>query len=652
MCGFAGFLTHSPNFSSPKAILGAMGDAIYTRGPDSQGQFFDSANGIGLSFRRLSILDLSEAGSQPMQSISGRYVITFNGEIYNYLDLRKEIEIESSSPINWNGHSDTETLLACIELYGFEETLRKCKGMFSIALWDKKQAILSLARDRFGEKPLYYGWTKKSLVFGSELKALKKFPGFEGRINKNVIPLYMKFNYIPAPHSIYKDCYKLMPSELIRFKIKENSCVKIEQKNFWSIQSVVESSQANQITSNEEAKHLIKSSLESSVKSQMLSDVPLGGFLSGGVDSSLITAMMQKNSMKKIQTFTAKFESSSLDESKMAKDIADYLGLENIVTTVSDAEAMTVIKNLSKIYDEPFADSSQIPTTLISALAKKHLTVALSGDAGDEVFGGYNRYKWGPYIWDKTKNLSPTKRRLLSKSFNIINSRQMHSIENILSKILPRRLKISLINEKVKKINSITSNANSPQEVYKLLTENNLGNAICTSKNDNDILSDLRLKDSDLGLDIAHQMMLNDTLTYLPDDILCKVDRASMSVSLETRIPFLDHELFALAWRLPLEMKVDGRNGKLILKRILSDFVPEKLFNRPKAGFAVPIAAWLRGPLRSWAESLLDEKLINEDGFFNFCEVMNMWNKHVSGSQDMSNELWSILMFQAWRLDQ
>jgi len=652
MCGFAGFLTDSPSFSSPESVLSAMGDAIHSRGPDSQGQFFDLKTGIGLSFKRLSILDLSEAGSQPMESISGRYVMTFNGEIYNHLDLREEIEEKSFSKINWNGRSDTETLLALIELYGLEETLKKCKGMFAIALWDKKEEILTLARDRFGEKPLYYGWVNKSLIFGSQIKAFKKFPSFEGKIDKKIIPIYMKFNYIPSPLCIYKDCYKLMPADLIRFKIKNSSCIKIEQKKFWSMQSIIKSSIANPVTSYQEAKHLVKSSLESSVKSQMLSDVPLGSFLSGGIDSSLITALMQKNSMKKIQTFTAKFENSSLDESEMAKNVADHLGSHNEITTVSDAEAMDVIKNLTKIYDEPFADSSQIPTTLISSIAKKHVTVALSGDAGDEVFGGYNRYKWGPYIWHKIKNLSPTSRKLLIRSLSLLNSSQINFLENIASRIAPKKLKISLINEKLKKINLIASKANSSQDVYRLLTENDLGEALCISGNDSNAFKDLRLDSSDLLLDITHQMMMNDTLTYLPDDILCKVDRASMSVSLETRIPFLDHELFALAWRLPLEMKVNEQNGKYILKQILADFVPEKLFNRPKAGFAVPVAEWLRGPLRNWAESLLDEKIINEDGFFDFREVINMWNQHISGNRDMTNELWSILMFQAWRLDQ
>ena len=383
----------------------------------------------------------------------------------------------------------------------------------------------------------------------------------------------------------------------------------------------------------------------------MLSDVPLGAFLSGGIDSSLITALMQKNSMDKIQTFTASFESSSLDESRMAKNISDYLGTDNIVATVSDKEALEVIKNLSKIYDEPFADSSQIPTTLISLIAKKHVTVALSGDAGDEVFGGYNRYKWGPYIWNKVINYSPIKRKLLLKALNILNSNQMHYLENVVNSVAPKRLRVSLINEKIKKIQLIVNYAKSSDDLYKLLTENHINPDLYISDRAYDSYYDTRL-DHQLELDTAHQMMVNDTLTYLPDDILCKVDRASMSVSLETRIPFLNHELFALAWRLPLEMKVNKGDGKFILKNILGNYVPTRLFDRPKAGFAVPIAQWLRGPLKDWAESLLDEQRIKNDGYFNFKEVMNIWNLHLSGSQDMTNELWGILMFQAWRLDE
>lgn len=651
MCGFAGFLTQSPDFSSPEGVLNNMGHAIKSRGPDSKGQFFDSDNGIGLSFRRLAILDLSEAGSQPMRSSSGRYIICFNGEIYNHQNLRREIENKSPYQIKWNGHSDTETLLASIELFGFEQTLKKCVGMFAIVLWDKKEKVISLARDRFGEKPLYYCWTNKSLIFGSELKALKAFPAFKSVIDRRVIPLFMKFNYVPAPFCIYKDCYKLMPAEINRFKIENNTCIKLEQKNFWSAESIIKSSQANLVTSFEEAKDLIETSLEKSVKSQMLTDVPLGAFLSGGIDSSLITALMQKNSMDKIQTFTASFESSSLDESRMAKNISDYLGTDNIVATVSDKEALEVIKNLSKIYDEPFADSSQIPTTLISLIAKKHVTVALSGDAGDEVFGGYNRYKWGPYIWNKVINYSPIKRKLLLKALNILNSNQMHYLENVVNSVAPKRLRVSLINEKIKKIQLIVNYAKSSDDLYKLLTENHINPDLYISDRAYDSYYDTRL-DHQLELDTAHQMMVNDTLTYLPDDILCKVDRASMSVSLETRIPFLNHELFALAWRLPLEMKVNKGDGKFILKNILGNYVPTRLFDRPKAGFAVPIAQWLRGPLKDWAESLLDEQRIKNDGYFNFKEVMNIWNLHLSGSQDMTNELWGILMFQAWRLDE
>jgi asparagine synthase (glutamine-hydrolysing) len=652
MCGFAGFLTPSPNFSSPEGVLRNMGAAIRSRGPDSKGQFFDLDNGIGLSFRRLAILDISEAGSQPMRSISGRFIICFNGEIYNHQEIRKEIEHKSLYQIIWNGHSDTETLLASIELFGFEETLKKCTGMFAIALWDKKEKVLSFARDRFGEKPLYYGWAKKSLIFGSELKALKSFPGFESAIDKRVIPLFTKFNYIPAPFSIYKDCYKLMPAEIIRYKIENNSCTKLEQKSFWTAESIIKSSQANPVSCFEEAKDLIETSLEKSVKSQMLSDVPLGAFLSGGIDSSLITALMQKNSMEKIQTFTAKFESASLDESKMAKNVADYIGSDNIVATVSDKEALEVIQTLSKIYDEPFADSSQIPTTLISSIAKKNVSVALSGDAGDEVFGGYNRYRWGPYIWNKVINYSPVKRKLLLKSLHVLNSNQMHHLENIVNSVLPTSLKISLLNEKVKKIQLIANHAKSSDDVYKLLTENRINSDLYISDRDDVSYNDIRLDNQHVELDIAHKMMMNDTLTYLPDDILCKVDRASMSVSLETRIPFLNHELFALAWRLPIEMKVKQGDGKFILKEILGNYVPTRLFNRPKAGFAVPLAQWLRGPLRDWAESLLDEQRINDDGYFNFKELMNIWNLHLSGSKDMTNELWSVLMFQAWRLDE
>jgi asparagine synthase (glutamine-hydrolysing) len=652
MCGFAGFLTQSSNMSSPEGILRNMGNAIRSRGPDSKGQFFDPYEGIGLSFRRLAILDLSDAGSQPMRSDSGRYMICFNGEIYNHKDIRKEIENRFPSQISWNGHSDTETLLASIELFGLEETLKKCSGMFAIALWDKKEKFLSLARDRFGEKPLYYGWTKESLIFGSELKALKVFPSFERIIDQKVIPLFMKFNYIPAPFCIYKDCHKLMPAEIIRFKIENNCCTKVGQKYFWSAESIIKSSQSNPITCFEEATNLIESSLEQSVKSQMLSDVSLGAFLSGGIDSSLITALMQKNSMEKIQTFTAKFENSSLDESKMAQSIADYLGSDNIIATVSDKEALEVIKNLSNIYDEPFADSSQIPTTLISSIAKKNVTVALSGDAGDEVFGGYNRYRWGPYIWNKLNNYSSIKSKLLLNSLNVLNSNQMDGLEKIFNSIAPRSLKISLLNEKVKKIKLIANHAESADHLYKLLTENQINEDLYIPNRDHDSYNDIRLDNLQVDLDIANQMMMNDTLTYLPDDILCKIDRASMSVSLETRIPFLNHDLFALAWRLPIEMKVNKSHGKFILKNILSNYVPKKLFDRPKAGFAVPVSQWLRGPLKDWAESLLDEKRIKNDGYFNFQEVMNIWNLHISGSKDMTNELWSILMFQAWLLNE
>jgi asparagine synthase (glutamine-hydrolysing) len=643
MCGITGFTGARDGMQD---IIASMHGAIAHRGPDSTGSWVDEINGIALGHQRLAIQDLSDAGHQPMRSPSNRFVIIFNGEIYNHFDLRDSLERCSSSPISWNGHSDTETLATSIDLIGIQETLFLLKGMFALAVWDAQSNILTLARDRIGEKPLFYGFSNSNLVFGSELKAIKKFPDFNSEISKEALVSFFKYNYIPAPASIYEDIYKLLPGHFIQFNIKDGVNQLQKSEPYWSYSKVLQLAQSTQFTKVKEAHESLEKSLESAVNSQVISDVPLGAFLSGGVDSSLVVALMQKNSMNPTKTFTIGFKDSDHNEAPYAKAVANHLKTDHQELILDESDAMNAILRMPEIYDEPFADSSQIPTYLVSKMTREHVTVALSGDGGDELFGGYNRYTHTPGIWAKLKLIPFPLRKILGKSLLSLSTESYDSLEKIFTKSSIPQFggKIHKMGDRMQRVNSLQELCvdlstiwSHPNSLVKGMEENRHKNFSASSH----------------GLDFVSsevsQMMALDALTYLPDDILCKVDRAAMAVSLETRVPMLDLDVIESAARIPLQMKIHGQTGKIPLRAILSKYVPDHLINRPKAGFSIPIGDWLRnGPLRNWAESLLDESTIQKRGLLNFEPIQEMWLEHLSGKQDWTPKLWGILMFQAW----
>ncbi len=635
MCGIAGYVGETVN---PEKCLTEMAEVLNHRGPDDSGIWFDKEKSIGFAHARLSILDLSYAGHQPMHSISKNNTIVFNGEIYNHKDLRSELE--SITKRDWAGHSDTETLLAAIEEWGFEETLTKVKGMFSIALWDKNSSNLSLACDRIGEKPLYYGWVNEQFVFASELKALKKFPEFTNQIDRSSLALFLRFNSIPAPHSIYEDIFKLEPGQIIKFNTKSK---RITKQNFWSIEEVLKKENLNQFSGTQsEAVIQLESILSSAVSSQMQSDVPLGAFLSGGIDSSTIVALMKSISDSQINTFTIGFNSKDFDEAKHAGMVAKYLGTNHFEKYVTEQDALNVIPRLPHIYDEPFADSSQIPTFLVSQFAKQKVTVALSGDAGDELFGGYNRYVVTKKMFSKILKSPALIRKLLSKTIFSVSEEKWN---NLLGWFMSRQY--SEIGHKLHKAANVLSSETIRDLHFKLVSQiQNPSDWLINSKeyktkfnDDNELFVDL---------DSIEKMMAYDLITYLPTDILTKVDRAAMAVSLETRVPFLDPDVIKFSASLPMEFKIRNGVSKWLLREVLYKHVPKNLVERPKMGFAVPLADWLRGPLNDWAESLLDENRLHQEGFFNVEFVRSKWLEHKSGKQNWHHQLWNVLMFQAW----
>jgi len=657
MCGITGFIKRS---GSAEEVLNravrAMAAQLTHRGPDGSGSWADPKAGVALGHRRLSIIDLSAAGHQPMVSASGRYVLAFNGEIYNYLELRSALMNDGVAPA-WRGHSDTETLLAGIERWGAETTLKKLTGMFAFAVWDTHELSLTLARDRIGEKPLYYGWTgrgeARAFVFGSELKALKAYSGFDSVVSREALAQYLRFTYVPAPFSIYQNIFKLEPGCFLNIKgappfdapsapLKVGEQYKsIELQRWWSLTDTVKHGQSMPISSDQDAIDRLEDRLSTAVKSQLISDVPLGAFLSGGIDSSTIVALMQRQSSHVVRTFTIGFDEAGFDESPYARAVAEHLGTDHHEMRVSAQMARDVIPQLPQIYDEPFADSSQIPTHLICKLARQHVTVALSGDAGDELFGGYNRYFWGRRIWSWLAWMPFPLRKLLGKTICSIPAEGLDHLSGVAG--LPR------LGDRAHKLAARLSSVRSMDDLYwNLVTEwqdpaavvKGVGSVARSPWESNEALSP--------GLNSVERMMFRDVLTYLPDDILCKVDRAAMACSLETRVPFLDHGVIELAWRMPLIMKVRDNTSKWALRQVLYKHVPKELIERPKAGFAIPIGQWLRGPLRDWAENLLGETRLYQEGYLHPEPIRKAWREHLSGRHDHTPKIWSILMFQAW----
>lgn len=642
MCGITGFIpAEKLSKQSINTIVLKMTNQIASRGPDSFGSWVDDHARIGFGHRRLAILDLSNAGHQPMESSCGRYILTFNGEIYNHLDIRKSLESKSHF-FKWNGLSDTETLLKLIEAYGPEKALNELNGMFAFGLWDKKNNQLFLARDRIGEKPLYFGWVNNSFVFASELKAIKAYPGFENPINSSALAKFMQLKYVPTPFSIYENIYKLEPGKYINVSLNNFQTKDIVSKTYWSLDDEIKNSKRYLLSSSQNTLKQFHNLLSSSINSQMISDVPLGAFLSGGIDSSLIVSLMQELSPHPIKSFTIGFNEDEFNEADYAKKVAAHIGTDHHELIVTPELAMDCIPLLPNIYDEPFADSSQIPTYLLSRFAKNHVSVVLSGDGGDELFAGYNRYLWAPQIWKKISKAPNLIQKILINLGSRFSSRQWNS--------LLKYMDVDQPGEKIYKVCNALKNSESFNLFFlNLIAEQNpYENLLINSSSTQNLFHDTPLLDNKVNLSNLENMMRIDSLNYLPDDILCKVDRAAMSVGLETRVPFLDKNLISFAWRLSSENKIYNGQGKYILRQLLRQYVPSHLIERPKTGFGVPIGFWLRGPLRGWAEELLDFNNIKNSGHFNPIIVKQIMDEHTSGKKDWSSCLWSILMFQSW----
>ncbi|MBS0292101.1 MAG: asparagine synthase (glutamine-hydrolyzing) [Proteobacteria bacterium] len=650
MCGFVGYLGGIP-WQRPEVVhltLHGMAQAIIHRGPDAYGDWHDAGAGIALAHRRLSILELSAAGAQPMQSACGRYVIAFNGEIYNHLDLRRDL----GDGVAWRGHSDTETLLAGFSAWGIRATVERCIGMFAFAVWDKAERLLTLGRDRLGEKPLYYGWQGQgqgrgqaaSFVFGSDLAALKAHPAFAAAINRDALALYMRHNAIAAPHSIYQGIHKLPPAHLLTVSLAQREPALVQ---YWSLPQVAERGVATPFAGSEqEAVDALEALLKDAVRQQMVADVPLGAFLSGGIDSSTVVALMQAQSKRPVKTFTIGFHEEGYNEAVHAKAVAQHLGTDHTELYVTPQQALEVIPRLPGLYSEPFADSSQIPTFLVSQLARQHVTVSLSGDAGDELFAGYNRYVLAQNLWAKLNRLPRFARRAGAAGLRCASPAAWNSLLGPVQPLLPRSLRHANVGDKLHKGAGVLASRSIDELYLGLVTHWEPAGLVLGAQ---EPLTHLRGNPLPLaGLDGVQRMMALDAITYLPDDILAKTDRAAMGVSLEGRVPFLDHRVVEFAWALPQHMKLQGGVGKWALRQVLYRHVPKELIERPKMGFGVPIDSWLRGPLREWAEDLLGESRLRREGFFNPAPIRQKWAEHLSGKRNWQYHLWDVLMFQAW----
>jgi asparagine synthase (glutamine-hydrolysing) len=647
VCGLSGFWCPQ-GFELPagEAALRAMARTLVHRGPDDEGLWTDATSGIAIAHRRLSIVDLSPAGHQPMRSPAGRYTIVYNGEIYNHAILREALDAAGHSPAGgWRGHSDTETLLAGFDAWGVEATLRKAIGMFAFALWDAGSRSLTLGRDRVGEKPLYWGWQgagrQRALLFGSELKALRAHPAFDAPVDRAALAQYMRYGYLPAPRSIYRGIAKLRPGTLLRF---ESGSPEPIASTYWSAAEVVSAAHAYAGTA-QDATDELEALLRSAVAQQMVADVPLGAFLSGGVDSSTIVALMQAQSSRPVKTFSIGFEEADYDEAQYAAAVASHLGTDHTQLYVTAAEALSVVPRLPQLYDEPFADSSQIPTYLVSSLARQSVTVSLSGDAGDELFCGYRRYEQAARAWHGIAKLPRAARAWIARGVQRVSPRRWDRLA--IGPLAGQRR----LGETLHKAAAVLDCPDLDAVYRRLVSQwsdpaSLVLDAIEPPTAIEDMPAALR------ALPDVERMMALDLLTYLPDDILVKVDRAAMGVSLETRVPLLDHRVIEFAWRLPQQLRIHDGQTKWLLRQVLHRNVPRSLIERPKAGFAVPIDAWLRGPLRPWAQELLDPRRLANEGFLNPAVVSEAWQEHQQGTRDRQHQLWSVLMFQAWLEEQ
>jgi len=646
MCGIAGFWDRRPaRAEEMEDRVVAMTDTLRHRGPDDAGSFVDAVTGIALGTRRLAIIDLSALGHQPMVSSDGRYVVSFNGEIYNFSDLRAELE---GLGHRFRGSSDTEVFVASIQRWGVRDTLARCNGMFGVAVWDNQERQLHLARDRFGEKPLYYGWAGNTFLFGSELKALRAHPAFRTEVDRDVLALYLRHNCVPAPYSAFKGIAKLPPGTFVTLGLSTPPSVLPEPEAFWSLCDVAEAGVASRWKGTEaEALGELDDTLRDAIGIRMRADVPLGAFLSGGIDSSLVVALMQAHSASKVKTFTIAFEDAGYDEATHARRVASHLGTEHTELLMTAADALETIPRLPALYDEPFADSSQIPTAVLASLTREHVTVAMSGDGGDELFGGYNRYAWGERFWRLVEPVPRPLRGIAGALLGAVPPRVWDGGARRMRQMLPRSFDVRLPGTKIQKVARVLPAADL-HETYVLLASHaeQPERLVLGATEPRSLLSRPTLWPASVGP--VELMMYLDSMTYLPDDILTKVDRATMAASLEARLPFLDHRVAAFSWRLPPDLKVRGGTGKWLLRRLLYRYVPPELVDRPKAGFGVPLGDWLRGPLRPWAEELLDSRRIERDGYLAADPVRRLWRQHLSGRFDRQYELWDVLMLQAW----
>lgn len=634
MCGIAGFV--SARELDFDAAVRAMTGVIRHRGPDDEGVWIDPQAGVALGHRRLSIVDLSPGGHQPMVSASGRYILVYNGEIYNHQALRRDLETAGAAP-GWRGHSDTEVMLAAIEHWGIEPTLKRLNGMFAFALWDRHDRSLTFARDRMGEKPLYYGVHGDTLLFGSELKALTAHPAFRPEIDREALGDFMRLGYVPAPASIWRGIRKLPPASWMTVAIDRLD--RLDPVRFWDIADAARRGTAAPRTAGPDLTDDLESLLSDAVRLRMEADVPLGAFLSGGIDSSLVASLMQANASSPVRTFSIGFDDPAFNEAEHAKAVAAHLGTSHTELYVGMDAARDLLPALPEIWDEPFADSSQIPMFLVSRLAREHVTVALSGDGGDELFGGYNRHVTGARIWSRAASLPAPVRQLAGRA---LSHKLTGSLAEKAAGLLPGNRRMAGIAARLPKVGAVIG-ARSPMDFYGRLISQWQDEPLVPGAR-----AALSLPEPPPFADFRDTMMFLDMTTYLPDDILVKVDRAGMGASLEGRVPLLDHRVVEFAWQVPLEAKIRDGRGKMILREILDRHVPRSLIERPKAGFAIPVGRWLAGPLRPWVEALIDPRRIAAEGYLDGALVADVWRRFLAGDVQLETRLWCILMFQAW----